>query len=350
MSRITNINIENMTMLPAPAQVCSELPMGLDSIERVAESREIVQAILSGADKRHMAIVGPCSIHDPVAALEYAEKLKALADEVSDRIYIVMRAYFEKPRSTVGWKGLIYDPDINGSYNIERGIFTARKLLLRIVELGLPVATEVLDPILVQYIADTVSWAAIGARTTESQTHRQMASGLSMPVGFKNATDGGLQVALDAMGSARSRHSFIGVLEDGHVGVFRTGGNPYVHVVLRGGSPGPNYGAEHIAFTKVAMQKAGLRPVVVVDCSHANSKKQCTLQHKAFADVINQVASGETAIVGSMLESYLQAGAQKIPQVGTPAPDISITDECISWDETESIIRAAYEKLGVLFN
>ena len=350
MSRITNINIENMTMLPAPAQVCSELPMGIDSCERVAESRRIVQAILSGADKRHMAIVGPCSIHDPAAAIEYADKLKALADEVSDRIYIVMRAYFEKPRSTVGWKGLIYDPDINGSYNIERGIFTARKLLLRIVELGLPVATEVLDPILVQYIADTVSWAAIGARTTESQTHRQMASGLSMPVGFKNATDGGLQVALDAMGSARSRHSFIGVLEDGHVGVFRTGGNPYVHVVLRGGSPGPNYGAEHIAFTKVAMQKAGLRPVVVVDCSHANSKKLCALQHKAFADVINQVANGETTIVGSMLESYLQAGAQKIPQVGSPAPDISITDECISWDETESIIRAAYEKLGVLYN
>ena len=246
MNKLTNVNIENLTMLPSPAQVCSELPIALDSASRVIESRQVVKDILTGRDPRHMIIVGPCSIHEPAAAIEYAKQLKKIADEVSDRIYIVMRAYFEKPRSTVGWKGLIYDPDINGSYNIERGIFMARTLLLKIVELGLPVATEVLDPILVQYIADTVSWAAIGARTTESQTHRQMASGLSMPVGFKNATDGSIQVALDAISSARSRHSFIGVLEDGHVGIFRTKGNPYTHVVLRGGSNGPNFGAEHI--------------------------------------------------------------------------------------------------------
>ena len=243
MNKLTNVNIENLTMLPSPAQVCSELPIALDSASRVIESRQVVKDILTGRDPRHMIIVGPCSIHEPAAAIEYAKQLKKIADEVSDRIYIVMRAYFEKPRSTVGWKGLIYDPDINGSYNIERGIFMARTLLLKIVELGLPVATEVLDPILVQYIADTVSWAAIGARTTESQTHRQMASGLSMPVGFKNATDGSIQVALDAISSARSRHSFIGVLEDGHVGIFRTKGNPYTHVVLRGGSNGPNFGA-----------------------------------------------------------------------------------------------------------
>ena len=287
MNKLTNVNIENLTMLPSPAQVCSELPIALDSASRVIESRQVVKDILTGRDPRHMIIVGPCSIHEPAAAIEYAKQLKKIADEVSDRIYIVMRAYFEKPRSTVGWKGLIYDPDINGSYNIERGIFMARTLLLKIVELGLPVATEVLDPILVQYIADTVSWAAIGARTTESQTHRQMASGLSMPVGFKNATDGSIQVALDAISSARSRHSFIGVLEDGHVGIFRTKGNPYTHVVLRGGSNGPNFGAEHIAFIKVAMEKAKLKPaVVVVDCSHANSKKQCSRQRIAFMDVI----------------------------------------------------------------
>lgn len=346
MQKITNVNIQNLNLLPAPAQVCSELPMGVDSVARVAASRQTVMDILDQKDKRLMVIVGPCSIHDPAAAIEYAAKLKALSDEVSDRLFIIMRAYFEKPRTTVGWKGLIYDPDINGSYNIERGIFVARKLLLKIVELGLPVATEVLDPILVQYIADTVSWAAIGARTTESQTHRQLASGLSMPVGFKNATDGSIQIALDAISSARSRHSFIGVLEDGHVGIFRTKGNPHVHVVLRGGSSGPNFGAEHIAFIKVALAKAKLTPSVVVDCSHANSCKLCSKQRVAFLDVINQIAAGETAIAGAMLESYLQSGAQKIPPSGHPAPDISITDECISWDETESLIRAAYEKLA----
>lgn len=348
MKKINNVNIESLNMLPAPAQVCSELPVGLSSMVRVAEHRQVVEDIIAGRDKRHMVIVGPCSIHDQAGAIEYAERLKRLADEVQDRIFIVMRAYFEKPRTTVGWKGLIYDPDINGSYNIERGIFTARKLLLKFVEVGLPVATEVLDPILVQYIVDTVSWSAIGARTTESQTHRQLTSGLSMPVGFKNATDGSIQIALDAICSARSHHSFIGVLEDGHVGVFRTKGNAYAHVVLRGGSDGPNYGAEHIAFLKVAMAKAKLRPSVVVDCSHANSHKQCSKQRIAFLDVIDQIANGETAIVGTMLESYLQAGAQKIPTVGAPAPDISITDECISWDETEMLIRTAYDKLGAV--
>ncbi len=346
MQKITNVNIESLTLLPAPAQVCSELPMDVESMGKVAASRRAVMDILEKRDKRLMVIVGPCSIHDPAAALEYAAKLKKLSDAVSDRILIIMRAYFEKPRTTVGWKGLIYDPDINGSYNIERGIFVARKLLLKIVELGLPVATEVLDPILVQYIADTVSWAAIGARTTESQTHRQLASGLSMPVGFKNATDGSIQVALDAISSARSRHSFIGVLEDGHVGIFRTKGNPHVHVVLRGGSSGPNYGAEHIAFIKVALAKAKMTPAVVVDCSHANSGKQCSRQHVAFEDLIEQIIHGEDAIVGVMLESCLQSGAQKIPASGHPAPDISITDECISWDETEMLIHNAYDRLA----
>lgn len=348
MRKITNLNIESMSLLPAPLQVCSELPMGLDSVARIAEHRQTVMDIIDGRDRRLMAIVGPCSIHDPVAAIEYATKLKKLAEEVSDQIFVIMRAYFEKPRTTVGWKGLIYDPDINGSYNIERGIFMARRLMLKLVDLGLPVATEVLDPILVQYIADTVSWAAIGARTTESQTHRQLASGLSMPVGFKNATDGSIQIAIDAIKSARSRHSFIGVLEDGHVGVFRTKGNPHVHAVLRGGSSGPNYGAEHIAFLKVALAKANLQPAVVIDCSHANSFKLSSKQHVAFKDCVEQIVNGETAIVGLMLESYLQSGAQSIPSCGHPAPDISITDECISWSETESLLRHARERLAAV--
>ncbi len=346
MRKITNLNIESMSLLPAPLQVCSELPMSVASVARIAEHRQTVMDIIDGRDRRLMVIVGPCSIHDPAAALEYASKLKKLSDEVSDQIFVIMRAYFEKPRTTIGWKGLIYDPDINGSYNIERGIFMARRLLLKIVDLGLPVATEVLDPILVQYIADTVSWAAIGARTTESQTHRQLASGLSMPVGFKNATDGSIQIAIDAIKAARSRHSFIGVLEDGHVGVFRTKGNPHVHVVLRGGNTGPNYGAEHIAFLKVALAKAQLPQAVVVDCSHANSFKLSSKQHVAFKDSVEQVANGETAIVGLMLESYLQSGAQNIPAGGHPAPDISITDECISWNETESLLKYARERLA----
>ncbi|MPN08487.1 Phospho-2-dehydro-3-deoxyheptonate aldolase, Tyr-sensitive [bioreactor metagenome] len=256
-----------------------------------------------------------------------------------------MRVYFEKPRTTVGWKGLIYDPDINYSYNIEKGIFIARKLMLQIVDLGLPVATEMLDPILAQYIADAVSWAAIGARTTESQTHRQLGSGLSMPVGFKNATDGSFQTAIDAVATARSEHSFIGVLEDGHVGVFRTTGNPYGHIVLRGGAQ-PNYGPEHIAFLKVAMKKAKLRPSIVVDCSHANSEKNYERQHLVLEDVVRQISGGEKSIVGVMLESYLQPGAQKIKPECPPAADVSITDSCIGWEETDRIIRAAYENLG----
>ena len=322
-----NVNISSRSVLPSPGSIRSELPLSLESVMKVIRARQEICDILEGRDQRLMAIVGPCSIHDPEAAYEYATRLKRLADEVQDQLLVIMRVYFEKPRTTVGWKGLIYDPDINGSYNIEKGIFIARKLLLRIVDMGLPVATEMLDPIIAQYIADSVAWAAIGARTTESQPHRQLGaigarttesqphrqlgSGISMPVGFKNATDGSFQTAIDAVATARSEHSFIGVLEDGHVGVFRTSGNPYGHIVLRGG-PQPNYASEHIAFLRVALSKAGLRPNIVVDCSHANSGKKFDRQHVVFEDVLAQIEAGETCINGVMLESYLKPGNQKV--------------------------------------
>lgn len=339
-----NVNIASRSVLPSPGSIRSELPLSLESVMKVVKARQEICDIFDGRDDRLIAIVGPCSIHAPEAALEYAARLKKLAEDVSDRILIVMRVYFEKPRTTVGWKGLIYDPDINKTYNIEKGIFLARKLMLRIVELGLPVATEMLDPIIAQYIADAVAWSAIGARTTESQTHRQLGSGLSMPVGFKNATDGSFQVALDAISTAINEHCFIGVLEDGHVGVFRTGGNQYAHLVLRGG-PQPNYESEHIAFLKVAMTKAKLRPNIIVDCSHANSYKKHERQGAVFRDVLDQIAAGETAINGVMLESYLQPGNQKVLAEKAPAPDVSITDACIGWDETESLIREAHARL-----
>ena len=345
MLKSNNVNIASRSLLSPPGAVRSELPLSLVAVMKVVSDRQTVMDILDGRDKRIMMIVGPCSIHDPAAAIEYAERLKKLSEDVADRFYIIMRTYFEKPRTTVGWKGLIYDPDINHSYNIEKGIFVARKLLIKIIDLGLPVATEMLDPLFAQYIADAVTWAAIGARTTESQPHRQLASGLSMPVGFKNATDGSLQIAIDAISTARSEHSFIGVTEDGHVGVFRTKGNPYCHLVLRGGEH-PNYTAEYIAFLKVAMRRANLRPNVVIDCSHANSGKDYRKQHIAFQDAIEQIVAGEDSIIGLMLESYLKCGNQKIKPGIPPAPDISITDGCIGWEETEELIRDAYERLG----
>ena len=339
-----NLNIQARSLLSSPGSIRSELPLSIESVRHVLQSRKEIQDIFDGKSDRLMLIVGPCSIHNPAAALEYAARLKVLADEVRERVMVIMRVYFEKPRTTVGWKGLIYDPDLNDAYNIEKGIFISRKLLLKIVEMGLPVATEMLDPILAQYIADAVSWAAIGARTTEAQTHRQLASGLSMPVGFKNATDGSIPIALDAISTARSQHSFIGVLEDGHVGVFRTQGNPYGHIVLRGGAT-PNYASEHIAFLKVAMQKAGLPANIVVDCSHANSGKKHEKQHCVFEDVLAQIDAGEHAIKGMMLESYLKPGKQKMSASCPPDPEISITDDCIGWEETESLIRMAYERL-----
>lgn len=342
-----NVNIESKTSLFSPGEIKSELPMALDAVVKVINARQDICNILDRKTKRLMLIVGPCSIHDADAAVEYAQRLKTLSDEVSDQIMLIMRVYFEKPRTTIGWKGLIYDPDLNNTYNIEEGIFLARRLLLKIVDIGLPVASEMLDPILPQYIADAVSWAAIGARTSESQTHRQLASGLSMPVGFKNATDGSCQAAIDAINTARSSHSFIGITEDGRTGVFRTKGNAYGHIVLRGGDR-PNFSAEYIAFVKVAMTRNKLTPNIIVDCSHANSNKDYKKQKLPLYDVLQQISEGEDSIVGSMLESNLIEGRQDIVQGQKPIPGQSVTDSCIGWEETESLIRNAYRHLKLI--
>lgn len=345
MLKSNNINIANISELPSPSQIREELSLSSKSLGKVVEARREITDIMDRKSKRKIMIVGPCSIHDTESALEYARRLKELGDEVSDRLLLVMRVYFEKPRTTLGWKGLIYDPELNDSYNISKGLRIARKLLIDIVELGLPTATEMLEPVVPQYIADTVSWGAIGARTTESQTHRQMASGLSMPIGFKNATDGSIQVAIDAINTAMSPHSFIGITDKGTSAVFRTTGNKYGHLVLRGGQTSPNYGAEHIAFAKVAMQKNGLDPNIIVDCSHANSFKDPRKQREVLLDVTAQMKNGEDALIGMMLESNLQEGSQKVIPDNKPESGISITDACIGWDETCELIRYMYSNL-----
>lgn len=335
---LNNVNISAHSALPSPEDIRLEHQLSLDATEKVVIARRQVKDILDGKDNRLMVIVGPCSIHNPDSAIEYACKLKALSDEVSDHLLLLMRCYFEKPRTTVGWKGLLTDPYLDDSCDIAAGIRLSRNILTRVVELGLPVATELLDPILAQYIADCISWTAIGARTTEAQTHRQLASGLSMPVGFKNATDGQLQTAIDAVLAARSHHSFIGVLDDGSVGVFRTRGNPHAHIVMRGGAGHSNYGPEHIAFLRVVLQNNQLPRAIVVDCSHANSGKDYRKQHIALEGILDQIAAGETAIRGVMLESNLKPGSQKVICGTTPDPGISITDGCIGWEETEELI------------
>ncbi len=336
-----NLNIDKILPLASPAELKTALPLSERQAAKVLADRKTVEDILSGKSDKIMVIAGPCSIHNHDEAIEYAGRLKKLAEKVGDKIFLIMRVYFETPRTTVGWKGMIYDPDINGSYNIKAGISFARQLLLEIISLGLPVGTEMLHPIIPQYIADTVTWAAIGARTTESQTHRQMASGLSMPVGFKNATDGTVQAALDAIKAAGSHHSFIGITEDGDTGIFRTSGNAFGHIVLRGGDRGPNFAPEHIAFTKVAMQCQGIEPNIIIDCSHANSAKKFELQATAFHDAVKQLSTGDRSIKGMMLESNLCAGNQNISD--NLKPGVSITDACINWEETEALITGAYE-------
>ena len=339
MLKSNNINIASISELPTPAQIREEFPLSEENLEKVVGARQEINDIMDRKSRKKIMIVGPCSIHDTESAMEYAGRLKKLSDEVSDRLLLVMRVYFEKPRTTLGWKGLIYDPELNDSYNISKGLRIARKLLLDIVELGLPTATEMLEPVVPQYIADTVSWGAIGARTTESQTHRQMASGLSMPIGFKNATDGSIQVAIDAIKTAMSPHSFIGITEKGASAVFRTTGNKYGHLVLRGGQTSPNYGAEHIAFARVAMQKNKLEPNIIVDCSHANSLKDPRKQRDVLIDVTAQMKNGEDALIGMMLESNLLEGSQKVTPENKPESGVSITDACIGWDETCELIR-----------
>ncbi len=343
---INNLRVRELVRLQAPNVIKADLPMTETSSETVISGREAIDKILTREDPRMLVVVGPCSIHDVDAALEYADKLNKVRAEVNDQLFMVMRVYFEKPRTTVGWKGLINDPHLDGSYDIDYGLRSARKLLLQITDMGLPTATEFLDPIVPQYIADLVSWAAIGARTTESQTHREMASGLSMPVGFKNATDGSLQVALDAMSSARTPHSFLGIDQDGATSVVRTIGNMSGHVVLRGGRKMTNYDASSVQIALTELKKASLPDVVMVDCSHANSEKQHRRQEEVWNDVIAQRVAGNVGIAGLMVESYLEEGNQKFPQpLDQLKHGVSITDACINWETTERLLRSGHGQL-----
>lgn len=345
-----NLNVDGFDPLLSPGALNLELPITPAAVRTVTRGRQAIEAILRGEDPRLLAVVGPCSIHDVDAAGEYAARLAELAEEVSDHLLVVMRVYFEKPRTTVGWKGLINDPFLYSDrvFDMNTGLRKARKLLLEVAELGLPAGTEFLDPFTPQYLDDLVSWAAIGARTTESQTHRQMASGLSMPVGFKNATTGDLQVALDAMKSAMAPHHFVGIDEEGHAAVVHTRGNAYGHAILRGGHSATNYAPKDIAAAAERLVAAGLNPQLMVDCSHANSGKKHTAQEKVWASVLEQRSTGQSALVGVMLESNLEAGRQDVPTAADGRPDVarlqrgvSITDACIGFEETQRLLRAA---------
>lgn len=340
MHETKNLRIVDTTALRSPDEVSRELPLTDVAAGVVFRARQEIQAVLDGRDPRKLVVVGPCSIHDPKAAIDYAVRLLELRERVKDAVVIVMRVYFEKPRTAVGWKGLINDPGLDGSYDIPTGIRVARGLLREIAELGLPAATEMLDPIIPQYIADLVSWSAIGARTTESQTHREMASGLSMPVGFKNGTDGSLGVAINAMIAASSPHSFLGVDGAGRIGVVRTAGNPHCHVVLRGGSAGPNYPAVEVAKAVGALRKAQVNPCVMIDASHDNSQRDPLQQPTVLADVGAQLRAGEPNILGIMLESHLQAGRQELVDKATLAYGQSITDGCLGFDRTRQVLEA----------
>jgi len=346
-SRTTDLNIQSFEPLAPPASIIATRPLSPAAAASVVAGRKELRDALAGRDDRLVVITGPCSIHDPDAALDYARRLADLRARIADKILVVMRVYFEKPRTTVGWKGLINDPHLNGSHDIVHGLTLGREILLKIAELGLPSASEFLDPIVPQYQADLISWVAIGARTTESQTHRQMASGLSMPVGFKNATDGGLQVALDAMVSARHPHAFVGIADDGRTSIIKTNGNPDVHIVLRGGSSGANFSRADIAYTKVMLEGTPVARPIMIDCSHGNSNKDYRNQPKVFADVLKQVTQGEKAILGVMLESNLAEGRQDLPAGGKSqlAYGKSITDGCIDWATTEKLLLDAHAKL-----
>lgn len=338
-----DINIKEIIPLISPKDLKQKLSLNEKQKEIVYATRETIKNILTGQDPRKLAIVGPCSIHDPKAAIEYAQLLNDLRLRFEDKLYIVMRVYFEKPRTVIGWKGLINDPDLDGSCDMPKGLFLARKLLLDIIDLGLPTATEILDPISPQYIADLLSWVSIGARTTESQTHREMASGLSMPVGFKNSTDGSLEVAISALEAAKYQHSFIGIDNDGNTVIVRTKGNPWGHIILRGGKLTPNYQSEFVEKAVSELEKKGLLSSIVIDCSHANSNKKPENQIMVMESIIEQINRGNKHIIGFMIESNLQSGSQKIPQdLSHLKYGVSVTDACISWEETVKILQNFY--------
>ncbi|TVP88839.1 MAG: 3-deoxy-7-phosphoheptulonate synthase [Pseudomonadaceae bacterium] len=343
---IDDLNIASNEVLITPAQLKAKIPLSEAAERTVTESRQVIRDILDGKDHRLFIVIGPCSIHDLDAAMDYAKRLKELAAEVQDTLYLVMRVYFEKPRTTVGWKGLINDPYLDDSFKIEDGLHIGRQLLRDLAELGLPTATEALDPISPQYLQDLIAWSAIGARTTESQTHREMSSGLSSAVGFKNGTDGGLTVAINALQSVSNPHRFLGINQDGQVSIVTTKGNQYGHVVLRGGSGKPNYDSVSVALCEQELAKAKVKANIMVDCSHANSNKDPGLQPLVMDNVANQILEGNTSIIGLMVESHIGWGNQSIPKdLKDLQYGVSITDACIDWDTTVKSIRSMHAKI-----
>ncbi|MFA5257129.1 MAG: 3-deoxy-7-phosphoheptulonate synthase [Opitutales bacterium] len=350
MREVSDINVVKTSVLPAPEYLCSMITRTDAQAEFVADARKEINDIIFGDDKRLLLIIGPCSIHDTGAGIEYARRLAELSKKVHDRIVMVMRVYFEKPRTTIGWKGLIMDPDLDGSSDIPKGLAMARRFLRDVIDLGLPTATELLDPITPQYIADLICWSAVGARTSESQTHRQMASGLSMPLGFKNTTAGDVTAAINAIKAARQPQTFLGISFQGLASSLRTKGNPSCHVILRGGENGPNYDAAHVAEARALLEKNQLRPAVMVDCSHANCNKDPAAMSGVLQNVVDQMLDGQDCIIGAMLESNINAGTQKFPQ---PLENLtwgqSITDPCIGWEETVRTVMQTYERLAPRF-
>jgi 3-deoxy-7-phosphoheptulonate synthase len=343
---IENSNVSSFAQMPTPAELHARLPLTELAFGTVMKGREALRNILDRNDKRLFVVVGPCSIHDPEAGLDYARRLKQLQAEVADTMLLVMRVYFEKPRTTTGWKGYINDPDMDDSFRVDAGMEKARQFLLDVCEMGLPTATEALDPISPQYLGDLIAWTAIGARTTESQTHREMSSGLSTPVGFKNGTDGDISIAVNAVLSSSKPHSFLGINDRGTVSIVRTSGNAYGHVVLRGGGDRPNYDSVSVAIAEQALKKAGLPANLVVDCSHANSYKKPELQPLVMSDVIQQIRHGNQSLVGVMIESNIVGGNQPIPaDLSQLQYGCSVTDGCIGWEDTEKMLRAAHAEL-----
>ena len=350
MQKTSDINVVETRALPSPASMLAELPKTAAQADFVSRTRRDIHQLIFTDDKRFLLIVGPCSIHDLQAGRDYASKLATLAREVSDRVMIVMRVYFEKPRTTVGWKGLIMDPHLDGSHDIDAGLRTARTFLREVLDLGLPTATELLDPITPQYIADLICWSAIGARTAESQTHRQMASGLSMPLGFKNGTDGSITTAINAIKAAAQKQTFLGINLDGAASAIVTRGNPDCHIVLRGGANGPNFSPTHIARTEELLGKAGLPKSILVDCSHDNSSKQPERQPEVMRELLQQITAGNTSIMGAMIESNLGVGSQPFPQPKENLKyGVSITDACIDWATTEKLVLEIHTALAPRF-
>ena len=347
MLRTSNLRVRGLTPIIAPNDLKQVFPLSERGAAEVTRSRGIIVDILNNRDPRLMVVIGPCSIHDPKAALEYAARLAKLSAEIGEQIFCVMRVYFEKPRTTIGWKGLINDPDLNGSHQISKGLGVARGLLCALNALNIPIAGEMLDPITPHYLADLISWGAIGARTTESQTHREMASGLSFSVGFKNGTDGNLQIAVDAIKAARSPHSFIGINNEGQTSIVSTVGNPDVHIVLRGGNDAPNYSPEDIVKTSALLDKGGVSSAIMVDCSHANCYKDHNRQEEVLTSVLDQIIAGNPNIRAVMIESNLEEGSQSLGEDPSQLLyGVSITDKCIGWATTERLLRTAARRLA----